>query len=59
MWWAEGRKKIGVFGYMTDYLQPTQVKGGRLEGKGSRSEGFVCMARPKAHLGLSSTRWGG
>lgn len=31
MWWVEGKKKIGVFGYMTDRLHPTQVPGGRWE----------------------------
>lgn len=31
MWWAEGRKKIGVIGYMIDCAQPTQGQGGRME----------------------------
>lgn len=31
VWWVEGRKKIRVFGYVTDCLQPTQVTGQRGE----------------------------
>lgn len=51
-------KENWVFGYMIDCLQPTQVKGGRWEGKGSRYTGLMWAAIPEAHLGLSGTHSG-
>ena len=44
--WVGGRKKEnGVFGYITDYLQPTQVKGGR-RGRGKALDLKGSCGRP-------------
>lgn len=47
MWWVERRKKIRVFGYMADCLQPTQVTDGRREGGGIRSKELAWVVKSK------------
>lgn len=53
MLWVEGRKKIGIFGYMADGLHPTQVKRGRMEGKDFSTNAFIWVVRSEDHLGLT------